>query len=185
MLNLDKSKHIQNWVSVSICKGSTKKRVCVKGAIRVTQYIPNFYLCFFFFFSFEMLIQRLIQPSIRASFHTSFQPVVVQRRSIYLDNRLWKQLPLSKRIGIVSTGLAATFFLGPMLLVGLGGLLAVGGFRLWRLKRTLDTKSGGFNWQMHKKFSKTTRCKTSFVGLAPNKAVNNFYTTDWILTDFN
>ncbi|KAG1456440.1 hypothetical protein G6F56_006829 [Rhizopus delemar] len=94
-----------------------------------------------------MFTQRLIQPSIRASFHTPFQPVAIQRRSVYLDNRLWKQLPVSKRIGIVGTGLAATFFLGPILLVGLGGLLAVGGFRLWRLKRALDTKSGGFNWQ--------------------------------------
>ncbi|KAG1052139.1 hypothetical protein G6F43_005695 [Rhizopus delemar] len=43
-----------------------------------------------------------------------------------------QQIPLYKRFAILGTGVAATVVFGPILLLGLGGLAAVGAFRLWR-----------------------------------------------------
>jgi hypothetical protein len=57
--------------------------------------------------------------------------------------------PLKRRIALVAmggVGLAVTIVLGPFLLLGIGGLAAVMGLRLWRFKRQLMQQSGAQDW---------------------------------------
>lgn len=67
-----------------------------------------------------------------------------QQRSFSLWNipaMLMTASPLKRRltlVGLGGVGLAITVILGPFLLVGVGGIAAVVGFRLWRFKRQLQ-----------------------------------------------
>ncbi|KAI8379005.1 hypothetical protein BD560DRAFT_389244 [Blakeslea trispora] len=58
-----------------------------------------------------------------------------------LPAKLLTASPLQRRLALVGLGgfgLATMVVLGPFIMVGLGGLAAFGGFRLWRLKQQLQ-----------------------------------------------
>ncbi|KAI8878775.1 hypothetical protein K501DRAFT_257993 [Backusella circina FSU 941] len=58
--------------------------------------------------------------------------------------------PLQRRLGLFAlggAGIAVTVLLGPFLLIGIGGLAGLVGFRFWQLKRQLRNTPLEKNWQ--------------------------------------
>lgn len=79
-------------------------------------------------------------------------PPLHQQRALSFWNipvALMTASPLKRRMALVAmggVGLAVAVVLGPFLLVGIGGLAAVMGLRLWRFKRQLMQQSGAQDW---------------------------------------
>lgn len=76
--------------------------------------------------------------------------ILQQHRSISFWNNiplaLMKASPLQRRLALVGLGgasLAVLVILGPFLLVGLGGIAAVMGFRFWRFRNQLIKQGNG------------------------------------------
>ncbi|PHZ07227.1 uncharacterized protein RHIMIDRAFT_240895 [Rhizopus microsporus ATCC 52813] len=81
-------------------------------------------------------MQRFIKPPPQ-----QLKMTLVQRRMYSnrpLIQLLMRMTPTQRRIALFGTGIAATLVLGPFLLVGLGGIAAVGAFQFWKLKRQLN-----------------------------------------------
>ncbi|CAO3675551.1 hypothetical protein G6F70_007524 [Rhizopus microsporus] len=81
-------------------------------------------------------MQRFIKPPLQQPKITSVQRRMYSNRP--LVQLLMRMTPTQRRITLFGTGIAATLVLGPFLLVGLGGIAAVGAFQFWKLKRQLN-----------------------------------------------
>lgn len=81
-------------------------------------------------------MQRFIKPPLQQPKMTLIQRRMYSNRP--LVHLLMRMTPTQRRIALFGTGIAATLVLGPFLLVGLGGIAAVGAFQFWKLKRQLN-----------------------------------------------
>ncbi|KAK4515134.1 uncharacterized protein ATC70_002744 [Mucor velutinosus] len=92
--------------------------------------------------------RSLLMMSKRPQVHdiTSVLSATQQQRQISFWNiplSLMTASPIKRRLTLAAlggAGLAFTIILGPFLLVGIGGIAAVIGFRLWRVKRGLQNQ---------------------------------------------
>lgn len=100
----------------------------------------------------SLLRMSTARPGFNISTQSPIQLVHQQKRNLSFWNipvTLMTASPLKRRLALIaigSAGLAVGIVLGPLLLVGIGGLAAVMGLRLWRFKRQLMQQSGAQDW---------------------------------------